>query len=323
MKPRVLILLPLEPELEASIKEQCELAHLDPRISNTDLAAALCDADGVLLSNQRYLDAVLLCAGSRLRVVAGVGVGYDRFDVETACKRGIAVCNTPDVLTECVVNLTIGLLLALSRRLFEYRDYAHSGGWARREPTPPLGFDLTGKTFGVIGYGRIGREVTRRVQPFGVRTLWTDLFQELPGGAPKSQQSSFERLLEESDIVSLHVDLNPTSHHLIGAAQLAQMKRSAWLINTSRGPVVDQPALTAALRAGTIAGAALDVLELEPPREDDPLLALPNVLVFPHIGTSTVETRYAMRELAVRNLLAVLSGERPAACVNPQVLCAR
>ncbi len=323
MKPKVVILWPLEPELEARIKEQCEIARLDPRARTAELAAALCDADGVLLSNQRHLDAALLSGCTRLRVVAGVGVGYDRFDLEEARRRGIAICNTPEVLTECVVNLTMGLLLSLSRRLFEYQRYVHSGGWARREPFPPLGFDLAGKTFGVVGFGRIGRAVTQRVQPFGVRTLWTDVFEELPEGAPRSEYRTLEDLLAESDIVSLHVDLNPTSYHLIGEPQLARMKRSAWLINTSRGPVVDQPALTAALRAERIAGAALDVLELEPPREDEPLLALSNVLAFPHIGTSTEETRYAMRELAVRNLLAVLAGERPPACVNPDVLSLR
>jgi phosphoglycerate dehydrogenase-like enzyme len=320
MKPRVVLQVALEAELEARIVERCEVVRLDPQATQEELALALRDADGLLLSNQRAVDAALLAGAARLRVVAGVGVGYDRCDVAAASARGIAVCNTPDVLTESVVNLTLGLLLALSRRLFENQRYAQGGGWARREPPPELGFDLAGKTFGVVGFGRIGRAVTRRVQPFGLRTLWNDVFDALPPGAPASEYRSLDALLAESDVVSLHVDLNPTSHHLIGAAQLARMKRSAWLINTARGPVVDGAALAQALRRGTLAGAALDVLELEPPREHDPLLALPNALVFPHMGTATAETRYAMRELAVRNLLAVLAGERPPACVNPAVL---
>jgi lactate dehydrogenase-like 2-hydroxyacid dehydrogenase len=322
-KPQVLLLLPLEPELEARLRERCEVVPLDARAPAAERSAALREARGVLLSNQLAVDAALLDAAPQLRVVAGVGVGYDRFDLAACSKRGVAVCNTPDVLTECVVNLTFGLLLALSRRLFEHQRYAQGGGWARREPLPPLGFDLRGKLLGVIGFGRIGREVTRRAQVFGLRTLWNDRFDALPAGAPRSEYRPLERLLAESDVVSLHVDLNPSSHHLLGAPQFARMKRSAWLINTSRGPVVDQPALAAALRSGDLAGAALDVLEEEPPRPDEPLLGLPNVLAFPHIGTSTLETRYAMRELAVRNLLAVLAAERPPSCVNPEVLAAR
>jgi glyoxylate reductase len=162
--------------------------------------------------------------------------------------------------------------------------------------------------------------VTRRAGAFGMRPLFNDVFREPPAGAPESEYRPLDELLCESDVVTLHVDLNPTSHHLVGARELGQMKPTAWLVNTSRGPVVDQPALVAALREGRIAGAAVDVLEKEPPARDEPLLALPNVLVFPHIGTSTAETRLAMRELAVRNLIAALAGERPRACVNPQVL---
>jgi phosphoglycerate dehydrogenase-like enzyme len=320
VKPRVVLALPLEPELEARIEERCQVARLDPRASPAELAAALREAAGILLSNQRAVDAALLGTAPRLRVVAGIGVGYDRFDVAEATRRGVAVCNTPDVLTESVVNLVLAMLLALSRRLFENQRYAQGGGWARREPAPEPGFELAGKTLGVVGFGRIGREVTRRAAPFALRTLWNDVFDALPAGAPAAEYRRLDALLSESDLVSLHVDLNPTSHHLIGARELARMKRTAWLVNTSRGPVVDQPALTEALRRGTIAGAALDVLEHEPPRPDDPLLALPNVLVFPHIGTATHETRYAMRELAVRNLLAVLAGTRPPACVNPEAL---
>jgi glyoxylate reductase len=322
VKPRVILALPLEPELEARIAERCEIVRLDPRVRQPELLASLAAAEGALLSNQRVIDDAALAAAPALRVVAGVGVGYDRFDVEACTRRGVAVCNTPDVLTESVANLTLGMLLALSRRLFENQRYAQAGGWGRREPPPELGFELEGKTFGVVGFGRIGRAVTRRVQPLGMRTLWNDVFQALPAGAPPSEFRPLEALLRESDVVSLHVDLNPTSHHLIGAKQLARMKRTAWLINTSRGPVVDQAALVAALRAGSPAGAALDVLEREPPDEGEPLLALPNALAFPHIGTATHETRYAMRELAVRNLLAVLAGERPPACVNPEALLA-
>ncbi len=214
----------------------------------------------------------------------------------------------------------IGILLALSRRLFANDHYVRSGGWAGRQKPPPMGFDLANKTLGVVGYGRIGREVTRRLEAFGMRTLWNDVFSELPEGAPQSEYRALDDLLRESDVVTLHTDLNPTSHHLIGERELALMKPTAVLINTSRGPVIDQPALVAALEREGIAGAGLDVLEAEPPAAGEPLVRLPNVLCFPHIGTATAETRRLMRELSVRNLLDVLERRRPEACVNPEVL---
>lgn len=319
MKPRVVVLVPLEPALEARIEARCELVRVAARAPEGALAEALRDAEGLLVSNQQRVDEGLLALAPRLRVVAGVGVGYDRFDLAAATRRNVAVCNTPDVLTESVANLTLGLLLALSRRLFENERYARQG-WARRAAPPDLGFELAGRVLGIVGYGRIGREVARRARSFGLRLLWNDVSDPLPADAPRAEYRSLDALLAESDIVSLHVDLNPTSLHLIGAKQLARMKRSAWLVNTSRGPAVDQPALLRALGDGAIAGAALDVLEEEPPRADEPLLGLPNVLILPHIGTATHETRYAMRELAVRNLLAGVGGERPPSCVNAEVL---
>jgi glyoxylate reductase len=318
-KPKVCLLVPLEPELQSRIEAECELTR--PRgFSREELYAALADVDAVLLFNAVPVDAEFLDAAPRLRVVSGFGVGYDNVDVAEATKRGIVVCNTPEVLNEAVVNLAFGMMLALSRRLFENERHSRSGAWAKRERPPPLGFDLAGKTLGVVGFGRIGKEVTRRAHAFGMSTLFNDLFQEPPPGSPQSRYRPLDDLLRESDIVSLHPDLNPTSHHLIGARELALMKPTACLVNTSRGPVVDQPALVAALREERIAGAAVDVLEQEPPDADEPLVGLPNVLTFPHIGTATHETRYAMRELTVRNLLAALAGETPPACVNPEVL---
>ncbi len=322
MKPRVVVMFPLERELEARLEERCEVTRLAPAAPRAELIAALAEAEGLLLSNQRSVDATLLEAAPHLRVVSGNGVGYDRFDVDEASRRGVAICYTPDVVTEAVVHLTLGLMLVASRRLFENESYVRSGGWARREQPPRLGFDLRGKTLGIVGLGRIGRELWRSAGAFGMHTLWNDVFDAGPGEIPSSEHRSLDELLAASDLVTLHVDLNPSTQHLIGAAELARMKPSAWLINTSRGPVVDAVALGEALRSGAIAGAALDVLEQEPPGEDDPLLELPNALAFPHMATATEETRYAMRELTVRNLLAVLAGEAPPACVNPQVLTA-
>jgi glyoxylate reductase len=285
-----------------------------------DLLAALANAEGLLVGNWVRIDTELLDAAPVLRVVSGIGVGYDRVDVGAATKRRVAICNTPDVVTEPVVNLTFAMILALSRRLFENEAYCRRGAWAEREAPPPLGFDLLGKTLGVVGFGRIGKAVTRRAHAFGIKTIFNDVFREPPPGSPASLYRPLEDLLREADIVSLHPDLNPTSRHLIGAGQLELMKRTAYLVNTSRGPIVDQRALEQALRSGAIAGAAVDVLEKEPPDPDEPIVTLPNLLTFPHIGTATRETRLAMRELAVENLLSVLAGAQPPACVNPEVL---
>ena len=317
---RATIILTLERDLDAQIDAACEVTRVSPGTSRDEMLAALADAEGVLLSNMVRVDAAFLDAGPRLRVVSGFGVGYNNTDVEEATRRGVAVCNTPGVLTPAVSELTIGLMIALGRRLLANEAHSREGGWAARRAPPPLGFDLAGKTLGVIGFGRIGREVTRRLAQFGMRTLWNDVFSELPDGAPESEYNALDDLLRESDVVTLHADLNATSYHLIGERELALMKPTACLVNTSRGPVVDQPALTAALEKGTIAAAALDVLEREPPAADERLVRLPNVLTFPHIGTATHETRRLMRELSVRNLLDVLARKPPEACVNPEAL---
>ncbi|MFP6629246.1 MAG: D-glycerate dehydrogenase [Myxococcota bacterium] len=319
-KPLACICLPLEPELEARIEASCRLERVSWAAPLDALIEAVRDADGLLISNRLPIGDEVFAAAPKLRVLAGVGVGYDAFDVAAATKRGIAVSNTPDVLTHAVADLVLGLLFALSRSLLENAEYVRSGGWSQAARPPGLGFDVRGRTLGVVGMGRIGQVVTARAQALGMRTLWNDVFSELPSGAPQSEYRELPDLLRESDVVSLHTDLNPTSHHLIGADELACMQPHAVLINTARGPVVDQTALVAALETGTLAACGLDVLEQEPPAADDPILALPNALVVPHIGSATEQTRYAMRELAVRNLLAVLTGEPPPTCLNPEVL---
>jgi phosphoglycerate dehydrogenase-like enzyme len=320
VRPKACIHLPLAKDLAARVDSVCEARHVPFGAPREELLAALADVEGVLLSNQIHVDGSVYDAAPRLRVVAGFGVGYDRFDVEEATRRGIAICNTPDVVTIPVADMTIGLILALTRRLFQNEEYVRSGAWARRDRPPAFGSDLGGKTLGVVGFGRIGKEITRRAQAFGMRTVFNDLFEEPPADAPQSPYWALDVLLREADVVTLHTDLNPTSYHLIGARELGLMKPTAFLINTSRGPVVDQPALLEALQKGTIAGAAVDVLEKEPPEPEELLVTLPNVLTFPHIGTATRETRRAMLELAVRNLLAVLQRETPPACLNPEVL---
>jgi glyoxylate reductase len=265
------------------------------------------------------VDAALLEAAPALRVVSGYGVGYDNFDIAAATARGVAICNTPDVLTEAVADFTLGALLAFTRRIVANNAYVASGAWSARQPGPPLGVDLAGKTLGIVGYGRIGRAVARRARAFSMRILFHDLFSECPPEHP-AEHHELDKLLAASDIVSVHVNLTPETHHLIGARELALMRPTAIVVNTSRGPVIDEVALAAALRAGTIAGAVLDVLEAEPPAPDAPILSAPNALLFPHVASATVETRQAMLDLAVSNLLAVLAGEIPPACVNPEAL---
>jgi glyoxylate reductase len=319
-KPKVYVIVAIEKELEDQLREACDVETIPMTDARESMLKTIHDADGILLTPRVRADAEFFDAAPKLKVISTTSVGYDPFDIPEATRRGIVVCHTPGVLTAAVANLTMTLIVSLALRLFEYESYVRSGGWARREKAPALGHDIQGKTLGVIGFGRIGQEVTRRMQALGMKTLWYDVVNTPHPSAPPSEYRPLNELLAESDFVTLHTNLDQGSHHLIGAAELAQMKPTAYLVNTARGPLVDQKALTAALQRGQIAGAALDVLEKEPPDEDDPIYRLPNVICFPHIGTATEETRRAMRGLAVENLLAVLAGKRPPAPVNPQVL---
>ncbi len=319
-RPKVCIRLDLDDDLVERIRAECEVIDLDIRAPRAELLEVIGDIDGILLTPSVVADAEFFDAGPRLRVISTASVGYDLFDVDEATRRGVVVGHTPGVLTNTVTDLTMSMIFALAVKLIPAEAFVRSGGWARRERPPGLGFDVRGKTLGVIGYGRIGQEVTRRMQGLGMRTLWYDLFDTPHPDAPASERRELNDLLARSDFVSLHTNLDAGSRHLIGAEELSRMKPTAYLVNTARGGLVDQPALTRALQTGTIAGAALDVLEAEPPDESDPLVSLPNVICFPHIGSATHETRRAMRELAVENMLTVLRGERPPAAVNPEAL---
>jgi glyoxylate reductase len=242
------------------------------------------------------IDSDLLDAAPKLRAVANYAVGSDNIDLKATRARGIAVGTTPGVLTEATADLAFSLLLAAARRIPEAAAAVRAGAWRVYEPARWLGVECAGATLGIVGFGRIGQAVARRAEGFSMKVLAT-------------RQTPLEELLERSDFVSLHCPLTPETHHLIDAAALARMQPTAILINTARGAVVDQPALIAALHAGTIAGAALDVTDPEPPASDDPLLSAPNLLIAPHIGSATRTTRARMTELAVANLLAALDGQ--------------
>lgn len=252
-------------------------------------------ADALLCLLSDRIDAALLDAAPGLRAIAVYAVGTDNVDVAAARERGVAVGHTPSVLTDATADLTLALLLAAARRLPEAWLEVREGGWRTWEPAGFLGLELRGSTLGIVGHGRIGRAVAERARAFGMEIVHTP---ETPLG----------ELLERSDVVSLHVPLTAETRGLIGAAELARMKPTAILVNTSRGAVVDQVALAEALRRGRPAAAALDVTEPEPPPPGDPLLAAPNLLLVPHIGSATTVARAAMAEATVDNLLAALDG---------------
>ncbi len=317
--PTIVQAIPIEDELHHMLAAAGDVRVVDGR-DRLAFLEAVRDVDGVLLSPLVRIDQQVLDLAPALKVVATTSVGFDAFDIPLLTANGVALCNTPGVLSAAVADLTMAMLLMLSRRLMEFEAYSRSGGWGRREPYPALAHDPLGKTIGIIGFGRIGREVARRAVFAGMRVLWYDIFDTSPDDAPPAEKRTLDELLAESDFVSVHTDLNQSSRHMIGARELALMKPTAHLINTSRGPAVNQRALHDALVANQIAGAGLDVLEQEPPDPDEPIVALPNVITFPHIGTATEETRYAMRALATRNVVNVVGGKRPEAIVNPEAL---
>ena len=252
--------------------------------------------------------AVLDAAGPGLKIVANVAVGYNNIDVAACRERGIAVSNTPDVLTNACADFTWGLILAVTRRLGEGERQLRAGEWRGWALDHMLGMELRGKQLGLVGVGRIGGAVAAKAPAFGMTVAYTAARKasELPGAV----QMPLDRLLATSDVVSLHCPMTPETKHLIDKKALARMKRTAFLINTSRGPVVDEDALAWALKERLIAGAALDVYEKEP--EVHPgLLNLENVLLIPHLASATTETRTAMADLAAANAIAVLNGHAP------------
>jgi glyoxylate reductase len=259
----------------------------------------------VCVSTDR-IDAPAIDAASHLKVIANVAVGYDNIDVAHARARGIVVTNTPEVLTESVADFTWSLILAITRRLAEGERLVRRGEWKGWAFDLLLGTELRGKQLGLVGVGRIGRAVAARAPGFGMTVAYTSR-REIEG---IGEAMSLDRLLLTSDIVSLHVPLTPETRHLIDRRSLTRMKRSAYLINTARGPVVDEEALAWALQQHLLAGAALDVYEHEPAVHAD-LLRLENVLLVPHLASGTTETRTAMADLAAENVLAVLEGRPP------------
>lgn len=264
-----------------------------------ELRARARGADALLTMITDRVDGELLAAAPSVRAVANLGAGTDNIDLAATRAAGVAVGNTPGAVTEATADIALTLLLALARRVPEGMAEVRAGRWAPWQPAHQLGIEIGGATLGIVGWGRIGQAVARRAAGFGMRVIHSSRTSGVP----------LDELLAEADVVSVHTPLTPQTRNLIDAAALARMKPTALLINTARGGIVDQVALRAALADGTIAGAGLDVTEPEPLPADDPLLDAPNLLVLPHVGSATRQTRARMAEMAVENLLAALAGE--------------
>jgi glyoxylate reductase len=308
-QPRILITRKLPSSVLSKLERAAEIdLHTgETGLPPAELRARVADKDALICLLTDTVDRALVDAGPRLKVISNVAVGYNNIDIPYATSRGIVVTNTPDVLTESVADFTWALILAVTRRLAEGERVLRRGAWKGWALDFMLGTELRGKQLGLVGVGRIGRAVAARAPAFGMRVVYSEVFETTVDGA---EQMSFDRVLNTSDVVSLHVPLTPETRHLIDKRTLARMKRSAFLINTARGPVVDEEALAWALQQHLIAGAALDVFEQEPAVHPD-LLALENVLLVPHLASGTTETRTAMADLAAENALAVLSGREP------------
>ncbi|WP_029088516.1 2-hydroxyacid dehydrogenase [Brevibacterium album] len=282
-------------------------------IDREELLRRVAGADAIVSLLTEKIDAELLdAAGPQLRVVANVAVGYDNIDVAACAERGVIATNTPGVLTDATADIALSLILMSTRRLGEGERIIRSGQEWKWGMFFLLGSSLQGKTLGIVGMGGIGRATARRAKAFGMEIVYQSRSEIDPEIAAElgARRVDLDELLSVSDVVSLHCPYGPATHHLIGAEQLEAMKASAHLVNTARGPVVDEAALASALRAGTIAGAGLDVFEHEPQVHPD-LLELENVTLVPHLGSATVETRTAMAVLAADNALAVLGGQEP------------
>ena len=286
------------------------------------LLEAVAGCDGVLtLLTDRVDDEFLDAAGPQLKVVSNFAVGFDNVDVPACTARGVAVGNTPGVLTETTADLAWALLMAVARRLPEGDRYVRAGKWKTWGPLLLLGPDVHGATIGIVGFGRIGQAVARRARGFGMTILYQDVHRASPEVEAEFGATflPLEELLPRADFVTLHVNLTTDTHGLIDAEKLSWMKPTAVLVNTSRGPVVNGPALADALRSGSIFGAALDVTDPEPIPPNDPLVGLDNCLIVPHIASASRATRAKMAEMAAANLLAGVRGERLPTPVNPEI----
>ncbi len=323
-RPRVFVTRPIPDEGLSVVRGQTQVDLWEDELppSRDELLRRVRGVDGLLCLLTERVDAELLdAAGRQLKVVSNMAVGFDNLDVPELTRRRIPAGNTPGVLTETTADLAFALLMAAARRIPEGVDHVRRGRWKTWGPMLLLGVDVHGATLGIVGFGRIGREVARRGRGFGMRILYHDVHPAEPEVETElgAERVEMDRLLRESDFISLHVNLTDETRHLIDADALAAMKADAVLVNTSRGPVVDHDALADALRQHRIFAAALDVTEPEPIPADHPLVTLDNCIVVPHIASASRVTRGRMAAMAAENVLAGLRGERLPNCINAEV----
>ena len=321
-KPKIFLTRPIPPASMELLKEEVELTYNpdDRVLSRAELIAGMAGQDGLLCTLMDGIDGELLNTNPNLKIVANYAVGYNNIDVAAATARKIPVSNTPGVLTASTADMAWALMFAIGRRVVEGDQLVRSRQWQGWGPMQLLGQDITGATLGLIGLGRIGKAMVQRAKGFDMKVIYWNRtrLSEAEETAMGITYASREDVLAQADFVSLHVALNAETTHLIGAAELALMKSTAYLINTTRGPVVDEKALVESLKTGSIGGAGLDVFEKEPMLEPE-LFDLPNVVIPPHLGSATIGTRTKMGNIADENCFAACRGERPPNIVNPEI----
>ncbi len=317
-RPAIYITRRIPQEAVDMLTAVCEVRHWneDDPVPREVLLGAVGDIDGLYCLLTDKVDPVLLDAAPRLRVVSQMAVGFDNIDIAACSARGIPVGHTPEVLTETTADLAWALIMTTARRLVEAAAAVKSGEWTTWKPMWMTGPDVHGATLGIFGMGRIGVSVARRAQGFNMRVLYHDAVESPHAASVGATFVSLPELLAESDFITLHVPLLPETRGAVNADFLRRMKPGAILVNTSRGPVVNEADLYTALKEGWIRAAGLDVTNVEPQPLDSPLLTLANCLILPHIGSASIPTRIRMATLAAENLLAGLAGERMPYCVN-------
>ena len=324
-RPKVFVTRMIAPAALARLRKHA-IVEVWPRATpppDAQLKRHAREADALLTMVTDRIDAALIASAPKVRVISNLAVGLDNIDIAAATAAGIAVSHTPGVLTEATADLAFALLMAAARSISQGDREVRAGQWLTWGPAVLLGDDVWGATLGIIGWGKIGRAMGRRGLGFDMRVLHSGRSTKDVEPVAGTARVSMKRLLQESDFVSLHLPLTAETRHLIGAKELARMKPGAILINTARGGIVDQRALYRALKSGHLGGAGLDVTDPEPMAHDDPLLKLPNVVVTPHIASATYTTRNRMADIATENIVAVLRGQLPPFCANPQVVLRR
>lgn len=321
-KPKVFVTRKIPEKGFELVKDFCEvdLWSGDMPPSRDELLQRARGMDGVLSLLTDSIDGEAIDAiGPQLKVISNFAVGFDNIDIAAATARKIPVGNTPDVLTDATADFSFALMMSAGRHILEGDRYVREGKWKTWNPMLFLGMEMKGATLGLVGFGRIGKAMARRAVGFDMRVIYYDLLETKPSSDIRATRVDLETLLEESDFISLHTPLTPDTHHLINAEAFSKMKPSAVFVNTSRGPVVDLEALYHALNEKRLYAAGLDVTEPEPLPLDHPLFTLDNILIMPHIASSSKVARDKMSWIAAKNLIAGLKGEHLPNCVNPQV----